>query len=83
MCRQVLSSLPSSPLLYRKFSVWCRDTDTPDSQGHDDLVENYDHYFESSEQRADPLAKLKSKLKMEKPFYRGKPVDKERFKKGQ
>ena len=43
----------------------------------------YDHYLESGEERSDPLASLKSKLKMEKPMYRGKPVDKERFRTGQ
>ena len=38
--------------------------------------------MESTEERSDPLASLKSRLKMEKPMYRGKPVDKERFRTG-
>ena len=44
--------------------------------------DDYEDYLESTEERSDPLASLKSRLKMEKPMYRGKPVDKERFRTG-
>ena len=69
-----------SPLLpVMNISVWSRDSEYENIYEY----ENYDHYVQSSEQKADPLASLRSRLKMDKPIFRGKPVDKERFKKGQ
>ena len=66
-----------SPLLpVMNISVWSKDSDPPE-------YDNYDHYVQSSEKKADPLASLRSRLKMDKPIHRGKPADNERFKKGQ